>query len=601
MNVRLLNRDTVAVYGAYSIKDDLKKIPTARWNKEAKAWCLSRTEPVLQALKQLVSIPEEVDLEPLDAADITEYKDPPPWTHQLDISREVLKRSSYIHGGMGVGKTRACIDAIINGRLKHTLVVCPTSVIFVWRDQFERWTDRPIDVVCLDGSKSTAQRAKRMQTRLSANDIDGTQTVIVINYEAIWRPAVGEALSEVQWDLIIYDEAHRIKSPSGRSAKFAAKLRTNATRVSGMSGTIMPHGPLDVFSQYRAIDPGVFGESLTRFRAQYENSAFTVRPVGELPAKHGPVVESIIAGDKTYSSTFGMLMGIAASCMRYGASDQEIVDTISYVCQQLRRERPYTSQLISVIKTVRKTNVWRNLDDLKARLDTVTLHVDRSVLTLPPSIDADRYVQLSPQERKMHDEMLDTLSTEVQEGTVTARNALTKLLRLQQITGGFVTLDGEGRDARQLQDVGSSRRDALKEIFEDLGADEPVVVFCRFWRDLDNVSTAAFEMTGKPALELSGRKKELEDWQKQDAPPVLAVQIQTGGLGVDLTRACYAVYYSVGYSLGDLEQAKARIHRPGQTRPVTHIRMSAPGTVDAMIWRAIEAKKDIVESILGEL
>jgi SNF2 family DNA or RNA helicase len=172
---------------------------------------------------------------------------------------------------------------------------------------------------------------------------------------------------------------------------------------------------------------------------------------------------------------------------------------------------------------------------------------------------------------------------------------------MQQITGGFVAVDDEGSDVSRLRDIGDSRRAALEEILEDIGADEPVVVFCRFWRDIDNVGLASQKVSGRRALELSGRKKELDEWQKPDAPPVLAVQIQTGGLGVDLTRACYCVYYSIGYSLGDLEQAKARTHRPGQTRPVTHIQMIARGTIDSMIWRAIDEKRDVIESILGEV
>ena len=102
------------------------------------------------------------------------------------------------------------------------------------------------------------------------------------------------------------------------------------------------------------------------------------------------------------------------------------------------------------------------------------------------------------------------------------------------------------------------------------------------------------------SLELSGRRDELKRWQEGEAQ-VLAVQIQAGGEGVDFTRARYSIFYSVGYQLGKYEQAKARVHRPGQTRPVQHIHLVARNTVDVKIMRALERRAEIVEAILAEI
>ena len=71
---------------------------------------------------------------------------------------------------------------------------------------------------------------------------------------------------------------------------------------------------------------------------------------------------------------------------------------------------------------------------------------------------------------------------------------------------------------------------------------------------------------GIHSLELSGRRDELKRWQDGGAQ-VLAVQISAGGIGVDLTRARYSIYYSLSFSLGEYDQALSRVHRPGQTRP----------------------------------
>jgi SNF2 family DNA or RNA helicase len=99
---------------------------------------------------------------------------------------------------------------------------------------------------------------------------------------------------------------------------------------------------------------------------------------------------------------------------------------------------------------------------------------------------------------------------------------------------------------------------------------------------------------------LSGRRDEIARWQAGEAQ-VLAVQIDSGGEGVDLTRARYSIFYSTGFKLGKYEQAKARTHRPGQLKPVMHIHLIARRTVDERIMRALEKRAQIVESILAEI
>jgi SNF2 family DNA or RNA helicase len=185
---------------------------------------------------------------------------------------------------------------------------------------------------------------------------------------------------------------------------------------------------------------------------------------------------------------------------------------------------------------------------------------------------------------------------EVEGGVVTASNALTKLLRLQQITGGVAaaeTLEGDIIPQR----VGEEKLEALSAILD--GTDEPVVVFTRFVADLEGVR-ALCEKNGWSFSELSGNKNELADWQAGKGR-VLGVQIQAGGVGVDLTRARYCVYYSVNWSLGDYEQSLARVHRPGQTKNVVYYHLIAKDTVDQQVYGALKQKRDIVETVIEQM
>ena len=133
----------------------------------------------------------------------------------------------------------------------------------------------------------------------------------------------------------------------------------------------------------------------------------------------------------------------------------------------------------------------------------------------------------------------------------------------------------------------------------DLPVTEPVVVFCRFRADLEEVRAAAAEL-GRPYAEVSGTTKELERWQAGDAT-ILGVQIQSGGLGIDCTRAAYAFYYSLGFSLGDYEQSLARLRRPGQTRCVRYYHLVARHTVDEQVYAALRDRRVVVDAVMEKL
>ena len=79
------------------------------------------------------------------------------------------------------------------------------------------------------------------------------------------------------------------------------------------------------------------------------------------------------------------------------------------------------------------------------------------------------------------------------------------------------------------------------------------------------------------------------------------VGVGAGGVGVDLSRSAYCVYYSLGFSLGDYEQSLARLHRPGQNRSVSYLHLTAKNTVDEKVYDALQKRADVIEEILSEI
>jgi SNF2 family DNA or RNA helicase len=446
-----------------------------------------------------------------------------PWEHQRRAYVYVMDMWSKGQGcllefGMGTGKTRISIDVIQNyPNVGTVLILCPKSVINAWPREFAKHgVPGKFSVMPLD-KYSVAKRAEIAVTHTAQAQAKGLIPVIVVNYDVVWREDFAPALKNI--GTLICDESQKIKGYGGTASKFVGKLAQKIPLRLALTGTPLPNGPMDIFGQYRAICPNVFGMRFTPFRSRYA------------------------------------VMG--------GFQAKQIIG-------------------------------FQNEAEFREKYLSHALQCSRDVLDLPEALHIVRTVTLDPSTMRLYKEMEKEMVIEIGAGVVTASNALAKLLRLAQITGGTVpTTEGTGAQ------VGTEKRDDLQDLMESLPPLEPLVVFCRFHSDLNAVHEAA-RLSERCSLELSGRRNELSQWQS-GAAPVLAVQIQAGGVGIDLTRACYVCYLSVGYSLGDYQQSLARSHRPGQHRPVTFYHIVAEHTIDETIYKCLENKKDIVESIIGEL
>jgi len=141
-------------------------------------------------------------------------------------------------------------------------VVAPKSVLPVWEREFRTFAAFPYQVKVLEGS--VAER----EQQLVGPWTEGALRVAVVNYEATWR--MEEALARfVKGGLIIADESHRIKTPRAQQSKAMGRLGQVAAYRLMLTGTPVTQNPLDLWSQYRFLDPSIFGRSFYAFRNRY--------------------------------------------------------------------------------------------------------------------------------------------------------------------------------------------------------------------------------------------------------------------------------------------------------------------------------------------
>lgn len=238
---------------------------------------------------------------------------------------------------------------------------------------------------------------------------------------------------------------------------------------------------------------------------------------------------------------------------------------------------------------------WQQSEDMAAKISTAMWTCPPDVVQLPDAIHETREFDLSPEASKAYAEMWETLCAQVEAGEITAQNGAVAFLRLQQITSGIGRLDGD-KTVR----IDRGKQKLLEDFLGDIESTEKVVVFCQFRDDLEAVKSAADAIPGRVYGEISGSAKDglSADATFADGANIVGVQLQSGGVGIDLTAARYCVYFSPGLSLANYEQSLKRVHRPGQTKPVLFLHFNARGTVDETLYERLEKRRDLVEGIL---
>ena len=211
---------------------------------------------------------------------------------------------------------------------------------------------------------------------------------------------------------------------------------------------------------------------------------------------------------------------------------------------------------------------------------------------LPPT---SQKVLLPAKDMKTCHELAEDFIAECGTSNVVVKNVLGKMMRLQQIASGYCVVQDDPTAPTRVEELNTAKEDMLAEMLEDISPEAPVVVFCVFRHDLESIARSALKAK-REAFEVSGSMNQLTEW-KNSRGGVLAVQIQAGAEGIDMTISNHAIYYSIPHSLALYNQSKARLYRPGQKNAVSFCHLLAEGTIDEAMYRALTRKEDVIESI----
>lgn len=519
---------------------------------------------------------------------------PPRYMHQREGLRKIIETKGVTALLMdpGTGKTATTLDYCSLLALKlgvaRVLVVAPLAAVDTWVDQAGKWVSPQVNYWAeavggsvlergltlalrgrdpfksVPGKDAKAIRAHRPKSWATASRpavrpqdgpsrLPGPLLILeAINLDAMaQRGTLGSltmadfmlrAVKRFKPDLIVVDESHKIKGSDANASRLLARISPHVPRRLILTGTVMPHSPLDVYGQWRFLAPKAFGE------------------VDE----YGNRQDATLRYFKERFVQWGGYMGME---MKKFINLDELQDTMAENAIVVRKE---------------------------------------DALDLPPTTDTVVHVELSAKEKKAYSEMKKKLAAEVRQGDpkLVATNRLAQQMRLRQIIAGHLP-DDQGN----IHTIGNSKARTVASLVNDtLAGEKRVVVFAVFKHEIEAL-TKALTSRGRELQVITGStpNKERLAMRKRfgsddPTPLVMIAQIKTISLSVnELVTASHAIFSSLSRQRDEWVQARDRLHRIGQTKPVTFWYTEAPGTLDSVIHRSHIEKADLETAVLKHI
>ena len=465
-----------------------------------------------------------------------------PRAYQSEVIRKVIDEP-YVGAflDMGLGKTAIALTAVEwlawwDGSVRRVLIVAPKAVARgVWQEEADKWDHtRKIRIVEVLGP------ARKREAALRTPGV-----VYAINYENLaWLCGYLNYAVDKFFDMVIFDESSKMKSPSSVRFKVARKAMEYVPRILLLTGTPAPNGYMDIWSQLYLLDRGErLGRNITEYRNRYFRSTRTAQFIK---------YDLIPTADKMIQSK------IKDICISLSAADclaelPEIVYIDKYI--QLS-EKTYTEY-----KAFERRKVLEIAEEMEVR------HAS----------DLDR---LSPR--------------------IIATNAAALRARLLQFANGAVYLGNDtlGRSREGYTVFHDEKIDYLLEVIESANG-RPVLLTYTYRHDLERLMEA-LTRAGIDARTYKGNR-DRDDWNAGRIP-VLLVHPASAGYGLNLQRGgSIVVWFGLTDNLEHYQQLNKRLHRSGQRETVRCIRLMARGTEDENVVRGLASKEKAQNGLMKSL
>jgi len=482
--------------------------------------------------------------------------------HQIEALKRLADKQAYgLLMEQGTGKTWVFLaDAerlYARGKIDCLCIVAPRGVHTNWvRREIPKHFDVPCVAYAWDGKNTLKADKERARLFEVAEGSKRCLRIMAINFDAlIHKRGFDFARSFVRSGrcLLVIDESSRIKSPPKQAARTDAclLLKKDAEYRRIGTGTPITNAPQDIFYQFEFLESGLL--ETTSYRA------FVAEYTKLLDDNH-PLKRNIIA----------------------------------------KNPRAQWAQ-IAERDAITGRPIYRNLDKLSALIERHSYRIlKRDCLDLPPKVYKTIYFELTSKQQAAYRLMEKKFRMELENGEIDTVAKLNAIAKLQQITSGF--LIGNDRKPFYVEKEGLPRLEALLEANEDI--DGSLIVWASFKEEIAHIGPA-LRKAGRKVVEYHGgtsaadREKAVDDFQEGRADCFLG-HPAAGGIGITLTAAQTAIYYSNSFMMETRAQSEDRNHRIGTTGTVTYLDILAQGTIDEVVYDSLFGKRNLAATILND-
>lgn len=474
------------------------------------------------------------------------YQSPamPPFNHQRDIfekTRDLTMWSLFLE--MGTGKTRITIDTAAwlysRGEIDAMLVLAPNNVHGLWiTDELPKHLHPDVDHFgyCYSSNKAkTKDQERKVEALLEYKGF----AVLAMSYDSMTTDAgktVARKFLSQRRCLYVLDESTRIKNPTAIRTKTVLASAKFAKYRRILTGTPITNGPFDVYSQMKFLSED--------FWKPHGFASFTV-----------------------FKQFFGVFR---------------------------KMTNQHTGRLFD------QCVAYQNLPILQRILEQASSRVlKEDVLDLPPKIFSNRYFDMTPTQQRMYEELRNDFVTRMDSGEddIVAGLAIVRLMRLQQITCGYIPTEPD-RPVVMIGDK-NPRLDLLADITEDIP--HQAIIWSRFTKDIDLIC----DLLGKKAVRYDGQVDENGRIEALNKFHGGEAQFFVGNPaacseGLTLTEAKTVIRYTNNFKLAERLQSDDRAHRIGQDKSVHYIDLICQGTIDQHIVKSLLSKFDIASQLTGD-
>ena len=543
--------------------------------------------------------------------------------HQVDAAlfafQSPLSKGAILADEVGLGKT---IEAGIilsqqwAERKRKLLIIAPSNLR-------KQWNQELLDKFFLP---STILETKSFNDEIKTgnfNPFNQNESIIICSYQ--FAKSKASYIEQTKWDLVIIDEAHRLRNvykPSNKTANAIKEALMPYKKVL-LTATPLQNSILELYGLVSIIDDYVFGD-LKSFKAQYSRIV-DEENYDELRNRIQPVCHRTLRKQVLEYINYTNRIPI---CEEFFPTEEEHRLYI-LVSEYLQRDKLYAlpnsqRQLMTLIlrKLLASSSfaIYGTLNSLVNKLENLLLKHDVSDLLLEIDDDfetADELDEEWQEEELLKEEIIlsekdiDNIKQELEDlkeyrtlAQQIVKNSKAEHLFIA-LDKGFSELNRLGANKKALIFTESRRtQDFLYNILEARGYKDKVVLFNGMNNDEKSKTIyknwlakhkGTDKVTGSPTAD---KRSALVDYFKNEATIMIATE--AAAEGINLQFCSLIVNYDMPWNPQRIEQRIGRCHRYGQKHDVVVVNfLNKKNEADIRVYELLDQKFQLFNGVFG--